>query len=144
MRKILLTVILIAAFAPYARAQSSVGGQGVSDANRLKNTLTLKAVMVNGDTALTLPPSGNSLQNLTLTANATITIPRGRWPGQHLVTNTCQDDAGDHTPTFAGANGVTLKGTYPTPTATAGKCDLCGWGYTAANVWQLTGCMQNE
>lgn len=102
------------------------------------------ATTVSGTTALTLPLTGHVLENITMAASATIDIPAPSWIGQFMVTNVCQNGTGGYTPIIAGGGGVTLKGTYPTPTTTANKCDICGWAATGSSTWQLSGCSQNQ
>jgi hypothetical protein len=108
-------------------------------------TVSVSSTPVN----LAAPTSGHSLQNITMTVAATLNLPICLWTGQEMLTNTCQDSGGSHTPTFAGVSGVIVKGTYPTPTLTASKCDLCNWVCTATNgtsttTWQFGSCAQNE
>lgn len=108
-------------------------------------TVTVANTNVSGATTLTLPPAGPSLQNLTMTASATISFPVGGYIGQTMMVTICQDSTGGFTPTFAGS-GTTLRATYPAgwPTTTADKCDVCGWVYYSTGNWMLTGCNLNQ
>ncbi len=103
------------------------------------------SVTVSGATTLSIT-SGviSELQNITMSATATIKVPAGNHSPQFLVLNICQDGTGGRTPTVQGDTGITIKGSFPTFTTTASKCDICGLIYTASNTWQISGCSQNE
>lgn len=120
-----------------ATASTAPGGGG-------KNDVTVTNVTISGATTLALPKSGHSIENLTLAATATITIPQGQWAGQFMEIVQCENGTGGFTPTYAAIAGLTLHGTFPTPTTTASKCDVLGISYVSATVAYLTGYIQNE
>lgn len=104
----------------------------------------ITTLTISGNTALSLPASPNhSMQVLTMAANATIQIPVANWAGQHLEIYVCQNGTGNFTPAFS-TPGLTFHGTFPTPTLTAGLCDVYGIAYTATNIAFLTGFLQAE
>lgn len=110
----------------------------------LSNDVQVQTYAVSAQTFLVMPGSGHVLQNVTMSASATVTVVPGNWIGQFMILNICQDGTGGWTPTINHTVGITIKGGLPTWTTTASKCDILGMMYTKALVWQITGYILNE
>jgi hypothetical protein len=103
------------------------------------NNTTVTPVTISGNTTLVLPSTGYSMQPLTMTAAATITIPQGQWAGQALKVIVCQNGTGGFTSTFAPIAGLTIVGTFPVFTTTASTCGDFSLQYSTTTNAYLTG-----
>jgi hypothetical protein len=110
----------------------------------LSDNIAVIPYSVAGATTITPTLTGNVHAIATFSATATLSLAAPQWPGQFMELDVCQNSAGAFTPTITGASGVTIRGTMPTFTTTANKCDVLGFSYSAANTWLLTGYIQNE
>jgi len=100
---------------------------------------TVASTSISTATTLVLPANGHSMQPLTMTAAATITIPQGQWAGQSLNVVVCQNGTGGFPATFAPIAGLTIVGTFPVFTATASACGDFSLQYSTTTNAYLTG-----
>lgn len=138
---IVIALLIVVAGALLPRGDNSADAMTFSG---LSNDVSVKTYTVGTGVFLVLPGSGHVLQNLTFTQTANATIVPGNWIGQFMILNVCQDSTGGWTPGFNHTVGVVIKGSFPTFTTTANKCDMVGLIYVSNLTWQITGIIQNE
>jgi len=121
---------------PGVQADGAVAA--IKIAPSFNNDVSYQTATAGGPITLTPPVAGDMHTVVTMTATATISLAAPQWPGQYAEIDICSG-AGGFTPTLVGVGGVTIRGTLPTFTTTANKCDAVGLSYFGANTWLVTG-----
>ena len=125
---------------PGVQADGAVAA--IKIAPSFNNDVSYQTVTISTPTTLTPPLMGDMHIVVTLGSSTTISLAAPRWQGQYAEIDIC-NAAGAFIPTLNGAAGVTIRGTLPTFTGAANKCDAVGLSYFGANTWLVTGSNTN-